>query len=512
MFTGLYKFGENCMKVLAVIFCALIFLSAFLLTAFNSGVTGHLFELKLDFGIFSLSIIALVFLAGFLLYKLIKKNIQKGLTVLLIIVMAWYLIAGLYMAFFGRSMPNSDSWAVYAMSKSIAEGDLSIINPTGSYMSYYPQQIGICTFLSWIIRVINIFPIHIEEFHFLAAIYAVFESITVFFMYKTVDMLFENKKTDFIFLFLSIFNFPYIMYSSYIYGEIPAMMFFSIGAYFLTLLFRGKLRVWVCILISVLSFTLSVFTRKNTLVMIIGVLIVLLFQAMKEKHFKYLISAVLIGVCSFLVLPITVKIYEKKAGNTLTTGVTPLSYFAMGMQEIDIVNPGWYTGFNFETFEESGCNPEIANEISRAEIARRKAEFKADSKMAFSFYARKFLTQWVDGTYFSRESTYAYYGDRSDFLMRVYSGDFGRRYIFVCNIFQTIVFGGAFLWALFSFKKSRKEDLLFKSFIFVGIFGGFLFHMLWEANSRYILTYACMLIPYAASGIEAVTGGEKSLE
>ncbi|MBQ3890565.1 MAG: hypothetical protein II740_04340, partial [Lachnospiraceae bacterium] len=210
--------------------------------------------------------------------------------------MAWYLIAGLYMAFFGRSMPNSDSWAVYAMSKSIAEGDLSIINPTGSYMSYYPQQIGICTFLSWIIRVINIFPIHIEEFHFLAAIYAVFESITVFFMYKTVDMLFENKKTDFIFLFLSIFNFPYIMYSSYIYGEIPAMMFFSIGAYFLTLLFRGKLRVWVCILISVLSFTLSVFTRKNTLVMIIGVLIVLLFQAMKEKHFKYLISAVLIGV------------------------------------------------------------------------------------------------------------------------------------------------------------------------------------------------------------------------
>ncbi len=119
MFTGLYKFGENCMKVLAVIFCALIFLSAFLLTAFNSGVTGHLFELKLDFGIFSLSIIALVFLAGFLLYKLIKKNIQKGLTVLLIIVMAWYLIAGLYMAFFGRSMPNSDSWAVYAMSKAL---------------------------------------------------------------------------------------------------------------------------------------------------------------------------------------------------------------------------------------------------------------------------------------------------------------------------------------------------------------------------------------------------------
>lgn len=512
MFTGLYKFGENCMKVLAAIFCALIFLSAFFLTAYNPELMGHLFELEFDNILFSLLGLSVIAIVGFFLYKLVKKNFEKRLNIFLYIVLAWYLLSGLYMAFFGRSMPNSDSWVVYAMSKSLAAGDLSIINPTESYMSYYPQQIGICTFLSWIIRAIDIFPVQIEEFHFLAAIYAVFEAITVFFMYKTVDALFNSKKANFIFLYISLFNFSYIMYSSYIYGEIPAMMLFSIGAYYLSCLYRGKFKTWVCVALSVLAFTLSVFTRKNTLVMIIGVLIVLLFQAMKEKRFKYLISAVLIGICSFLVLPITVKIYEKKAGNTLTTGVTALSYFAMGMQEADDVNPGWYTAFNINTFEESGCNPEIANKVSKEEIRARKEVFKKDPVYAVSFYTRKFLTQWVDGTYFSRESTYNYYGDRSGFLMSVYFGNLGPQYIYLCNVFQTMVFGGAFLWALFSFKKSRKEDLLFKSFIFVGIFGGFLFHMLWEANSRYILTYACMLVPYAASGIEAVTGGEKRLE
>ena len=50
-------------------------------------------------------------------------------------------------------------------------------------------------------------------------------------------------------------------------------------------------------------------------------------------------------------------------------------YFAMGMQEADDVNPGWYTAFNIDTFEESGCNPEIANKVSKEEIGRRKEVF-----------------------------------------------------------------------------------------------------------------------------------------
>ena len=34
----------------------------------------------------------------------------------------------------------------------------------------------------------------------------------------------------------------------------------------------------------------------------------------------------------------------------------------------------------------------------------------------------------------------------------------------------------------------------------ITVIGGFLFHMMWEANSRYIFPYAMLLIPYAAFG------------
>ena len=35
----------------------------------------------------------------------------------------------------------------------------------------------------------------------------------------------------------------------------------------------------------------------------------------------------------------------------------------------------------------------------------------------------------------------------------------------------------------------------------ITIFGGFLFHMLWEAKGRYILPYFVMMLPMAAVGL-----------
>lgn len=504
MKNGVYRFAENFMKIAGVIFTTLIFVSAFLLTAYNYDMNGHKFDIKWDNLMWSLISIAVIFSLWFLMYLWIGKNPKRRLKWFLTFVMLWYLFLCEYMAFFGRSMPNSDSWAVYAMAKSMANGDLSIIHPTGSYMSYYPQQIGICTFLSLPIRLINMFSPSIEAFHFLLAGYGIMEVLTVFFMYKTVANLFNDDRVCFIFLYLSLFNFPYIMYSSYLYGEIPALLFLSMGSAFLSAIFAGRCRLWVNVPISVLSFALAVFVRKNSLIFIVGILIVLAFEFVKDRRMIILLTAVLIGISAFSVLPITIKYYENKAGNSLTKGVTALSYVAMGMQESKYDNnAGWYNGFNFDTFETSGCNVEKANEISEKAIKERIAVFKGNPAYAFSFYREKFITQWVDGTYFSRESTHNYYGNRSDFLMKLYYGEYSEKYIFVCNIFQSVVFLGAFIWSVLSFGRKRGGKL-WQSFLFVGIFGGFLFHMIWEANSRYILTYATFLIIYSAAGYSGI--------
>lgn len=499
-----YNFGEKFMKVVAIAFSGLIFLAAFLLTAYNYVLTDHKFDIRWDSIPVTLVGMVMVLGVGVLLYLIVRKN-RKRVGAFAVVVAVAYVLTGFYLVVFGRSMPNSDSWVVYEMAKEMASGDLSIINPTRSYMSYYPQQIGICAFLSWIIRFVRLFPITVEEFHFVMLFYSVFEGITVFALYKAVDALWGNEKIDFAFLYLSLLNFPLLMYSEYLYGEIPALMFFSLGAWMLANLFAGKGRLSIDMVLSVIFFGMSVFVRKNSIILILGVFIALFFETIRTKKIRFLLTGIAIGIVAFSVLPMTVKHYEKKSGGTLTTGVTALSYFAMGMQE-GPTGPGWYNGFNFDTFEKSGCNPEAANEIAKEAIAARKAEFKESPSLALDFYWRKFVTQWVDGTYSSRESTHVYYGDRSAFISKIYEETYGKYYILVCNIVQSIIFLGCLIWAVTSFGK-RNGDFLWKSFIFIGVFGGFLFHMIWEANSRYILTYACLLYPYAAAGFGRILSG-----
>ena len=97
---------------------------------------------------------------------------------------------------------------------------------------------------------------------------------------------------------------------------------------------------------SILFLTLSVMLRKNSLIPIIAVLLVLLFEALRpgrngKMRLGLLIMAVCLAVTSVGILPLVQKCYEKKAGNTLSSGVTAMSYLAMGMQEASR-GCGWY--------------------------------------------------------------------------------------------------------------------------------------------------------------------------
>ena len=48
----------------------------------------------------------------------------------------------------------------------------------------------------------------------------------------------------------------------------------------------------------------------------------------------------------------------------------------------------------------------------------------------------------------------------------------------------------------------KKTDIL-QCMLLVGVIGGFLFSILWEAKSRYVLPYIVLLIPYMGLGISA---------
>jgi hypothetical protein len=159
-------------------------------------------------------------------------------------------------------------------------------------------------------------------------------------------------------------------------------------------------------------------------------------------------------------------------------------------------------------------NSDEANLISREAIAERTEYFKSHPAYTFRFYLGKYLSQWADGTYASRQATLATFGGRQPFFDSLYTGALSYVYIAYCNAYQNLLYLGVFVFCLNSFtawRRGRHQNERNDNTgairglpVYLGmiaVFGGFLFHMLWEANSRYIFVYGMIMMLYAAEGL-----------
>ncbi|RHP93726.1 hypothetical protein DXA19_12095 [Firmicutes bacterium AM59-13] len=604
----IYRLGLNIVMLLTLLLSMLLFAGSFLTTCYADNMETQQVLLRPDNPLWNLLELAgfgLLFCGCLYLYEKIGEKFRRGL---LVFTLTFVFGLGILLILFGRTVPAADALSVYNAAAEWILGNTDIIHPTVSYLSYYPQQIGLMAFLELLLRIWNLTGLSAPAWHFIKLVYVCLLCGAVWFQYLSLQYLWPEKykKISCCYLVLVCCNLPMIMYSSFVYGEIPSFAALSVGCYLLLRLLGGvspggsyRDNVSPCgsspdssyrdnvsrndapsvtaydyvprmlrqILFtgfgSILFLTLSVMLRKNSLIPVIAVLLVLLFEALRpgrngKMRLGLLIMAVCLAVTSVSVLPLTQKIYEKKAGNTLSSGVTAMSYLAMGMQEASR-GCGWYNGFNIDTYDTAGMDTALANEISRLAIDERLTYFREHPGYTADFYLHKHLSQWADGTYASRQATLATYGGRSAFFKEVYEGSLSGGYIEWCNAWQNVLYLGVLVFCIGSLKKRRKSKVVGhmadqtaghtegctadhmadqldadqlgadrhgadrhgadrlgadrhgadrlgadRLYIYVGliaVLGGFLFHIFWEANSRYIFSYSLLLMPYCGAGI-----------
>lgn len=504
----LTTFSERFIIILSLVFTGILALCGFACTCYSLDMGTQLVLTKWDSPVWNILGIALFLLVFGIMVHLSGKKPTLARKLLLSLTSLWILGVGAVLIVFSKTVPAADAYSVYDIASSLATGNTSVIHPTDSYLSYYPQQVGLVAFYEPIIRLWNLLPVNLPAYHFLKIIYVFLGVVIFWFQYLTVHHLFQNDRTDIIFILLFGSNLPFIMYTSFVYGEIPSFAAISIGIYcflrMLSALKEGRNKpALLCSTGALLCFTISVMLRKNSLVFIIALVLVCLFLWCRERKALLLVFAVLCTVCAVSILPLIQKSYELRADNTLKSGVPAISYFAMGMQESSRGN-GWYNGFNFYTYQDSGMDTAVTGEISRAAIDECLTYFKEHPGYAADFYLGKFLSQWADGTYACRQATLATFGGRQPFFVELYEGSYSTYFIAYCNALQNVIYFGSFLFCLGICKK--KIDSKIKGLpLYLGliaVFGGFLFHMIWEANSRYIFLYGMLLLPYAAAGIQ----------
>ena len=520
---------------------AALWISGFLLTCYAEDMTGQKVLTEWDYPLIHAACVCVFLPAAWLIWKWVGKKPRRRKRILLGITLGWYLAAGALLIVFGRTVPAADSLSVFYAAQDMAAGGRDVILSRESYLSYYPQQVGLMAYFECIIRIWNLFPVSVPAYHLIKCLNAVWACVILCAQYKTVEVLFRDSRAQTLYLLLALFHFPFLMYTSFVYGEIPSMALFSVGLWIVTCRLgenpeQGSAVSKECVapkecaaskgcaapkgcrtaagfLSAALCFGAAAALRKNTLILMIAVAAVLVVEAFSRRRPFLAALAGVCLLCSFGSLPAAEAYYEHRTGGELASGVTALSYVAMGMQESSRAE-GWYNGFNFDTYRESGMNADLANQISRDAIRERLAYFREYPSYAAGFYGRKLLSQWADGTYASRQATLATFGGRSGFFQQLYEGRYSVAYIRVCNLFQNLLYMGAFLFCLASLRKKPKSagpaEGLWQYIGLIGVLGGFLFHIFWEANARYIFPYSLLLLPYAARGWSLMLERRKS--
>ena len=167
----------------------------------------------------------------------------------------------------------------------------------------------------------------------------------------------------------------------------------------------------------------------------------------------------------------------------------------MGMSESWRGN-GWY---NEDIGEPALKNPQGIKEEYENKIKDRLTYFSQDIGYTFRFYTMKLASMWSENTY-SAVRLNLLHESEDDYLNAIKEPlAFYQKALLILMCVCSII-------VLIQNRKKLSVNVIYLLLIFMG---GFAFHIIWEAKSRYIIPYIVVLIPIASSEINKFTKKRK---
>lgn len=543
------------LQITSLILCGILAVSSFLGTALIENPYEYVIRLRFDNPF--LNFLFLCFFLG-IFYGLaaLLSRLKLRFPMPLWLTCLWIFGASLLWIYFSKNGPVADGASVYYAARQFAANDFSAVAYRDSYFSVYPFQYGLAFFYEMIFRLVRY-----DNFHILQGINALCLVLCIFSQYHLCGLLFRqcsddipigsadsdgparhfanppdrrslrlsacgNQKAQIYTLLFMAFCAPFIMYSSFVYGEIPSIAFTLFGTWMLLLFLQGpgqsaasetapakqerslsRAGRAFCGVLACLSIPCSVLVRKNSLIFLIalGITAVLwLFRNRKRlsrrRLLLYIAYFVLLFSLSICILPAVQSRYAKRSGQKINPGVPASTYLAMGLSETE-VGPGFYSAYNFDTFTiDADYDTETAAELGREAYRERLSYFAANPDYALTFFARKFCVEWIDTGWAVFPATYNSLGERYPLVESFFSGSLHVPFKNYINSYQMTLYLCAAVCAFALFR--RKEETNVFAYLFpLTAFGGALFFLIWEANGRYMLPYAIFMFPYAGYGM-----------
>lgn len=491
------KYGIRLIAIIIMLIgISSIFVTAYFETQYNNA--SETTKYKYSVGIVEIIISVIVFiLIAFLNKKILKKIPSSVLLILILIPMFFVYI--LWLNALDLS-PINDQGFIHDMAKSFVDGEIKIWAEANEYLFFYPYQLGIVIFVGFFYK---IFGVNYLYFQYFNAVCSIINTILLFHFSKKM---FKNENIQKILvMLLSVFCLFWMFFNNHVYGNIGGLTFALLAILF-TFRFFEKNKFYN-LLFSGIFISIAIYMKSNYNIFFIGIILLLILHIIKKWNWKKLLI-----IPIFLVGYFSVNLgYEQilKANDvTLSSGVPMITFVYMGIEDSEIISPGWYSGSTITMYTHNNFNTEIT--INQAkELIKERVQFFVQNPSEFAnFFGPKLASTWLNPTFqtiwcsipgirciFSRE--YEEYIIHHEKALDMLNGTLYDLEENIFNIYQILVFIFA---AIGLFKLSKGIDL--KQAVFpIIFFGGFLFHFVWETKAIYVIQYYFILLPFAAYGL-----------
>lgn len=358
--------------------------------------------------------------------------------------------------------------------------------PLIQYMQAYPHQVTLAFVYNMLFSILHC------DLIILPRIFNIFFNLLIIFgLYKITGQLSKQYKTNKVLMFVLILTFFTIpMLTTFMYGDIPALAL-SIFSVFFMMKYTETKKIKYGVFASLLTM-IAYMMRMNTLIFVIATVMYLvlnLFKDFKQKEIKekiinlavIAIFLILTFVPSSLVKTYYLHKYNLEEGKTYPS----ISYFFMAMEEGPRAN-GWYNETIAEPALRSLKTGENISDEYKTKIKERLEYFTKNPGYTVNFYQKKLTTTWAESTYsalFNNGIT-----EESNLKWIKAPLTFYQKALIILTFSCAII-------VLIQKRKNLSLELIFLVIIFLG---GFCFHILWEAKSRYIIPYIVVIIPIAS--------------
>ena len=377
----------------------------------------------------------------------------------------------------------------------------------GEYLYSYSFQIGLTALLEIIYRIFGA-PNYLA-FQILNVI-----AIMVFLwmLSKITEELFEDERIRRMEALLSMGMLPLFLFSTFVYGDVIGWAFGAGAIYCMIRFLKNdslKSAVFAAFLLAA-----GIIIKSNISILLVAAVIAVILYVICRHRCKALVLILLMLVLPKIFTGAVETVYVHRAGlSEYPEGIPKIAWVAMSMQEGDEGGYacGWYNSYNWVVYDQCGYDRQATTRACMDNLKQSLDKFAHEQKYALTYFYKKFTSQWNAPTFQSMISNEwsTRHTDKTAPFAHYFIFEGGRDILYeLMNIYHFFLF---FCTSVY-FIRNRGRWSLPKAYFALNIFGGFLFHMIWEAQSRYILGYFVLMLPLAACGCaELLDGIEKKI-